>query len=57
MASMGIEAIKKYVETGEKPKPTEGLQFFNTGTTLVTNKPVAGIESIDAAQGLDRCWG
>ena len=24
MASMGIEAIKKFAETGKKPKPTEG---------------------------------
>ena len=31
MASLGIEAIKKFADTGEKPKPTEGKDFFDTG--------------------------
>jgi fructose transport system substrate-binding protein len=57
MASMGIEAIKTYADTGELPKPTEGLDFFNTGVTLVTDKPADGVESIDSAEGLERCWG
>jgi fructose transport system substrate-binding protein len=57
MASMGIEAIKSFADTGEMPKPTEGLDFFNTGVTLVTDQPAAGVESIDSAEGLDRCWG
>jgi fructose transport system substrate-binding protein len=57
MASMGIEAIKTFADTGEMPKPTEGLDFFNTGVTLVTDQPAAGVESIDSAEGLDRCWG
>lgn len=39
MASMGIEAIKTYAETGEKPKPTPGLDFFNTGVELITDEP------------------
>lgn len=57
MASMGIEAIKSFADTGEMPKPTEGLDFFNTGVTLVTDQPAAGVDSIDSAEGLDRCWG
>lgn len=57
MASLGIEAIKKFAETGEKPKPTEGKDFFDTGVALVTDKPAAGVESIDVKTGLDRCWG
>ncbi|RMF35958.1 MAG: sugar ABC transporter substrate-binding protein [Alphaproteobacteria bacterium] len=57
MASMGIEAIKKFVETGEKPANTPGLDFFNTGVQLVTDQPVPGVESIDTAKGLELCWG
>jgi fructose transport system substrate-binding protein len=57
MASMGIEAIKKFADTGEKPKPTEGKDFFDTGVTLVTDKPASGVESIDTKDGLAKCWG
>jgi fructose transport system substrate-binding protein len=57
MASMGIEAIKKFAETGEKPANTEGLDFFDTGAVLVTDKPVEGVESIDTKAGLEKCWG
>lgn len=57
MASKGIEAIKTFAETGEKPQNTEGLDFFNTGVELVTDKPVDGIPSITSAEGLEKCWG
>ncbi|MCQ4631619.1 sugar ABC transporter substrate-binding protein [Shinella sp. CPCC 100929] len=57
MAALGIEAIKKFADTGEKPKATEGKDFFDTGVTLVTDKPAAGVESIDTKAGKDKCWG
>jgi fructose transport system substrate-binding protein len=57
MASLGIEAIAKFAETGEKPAPTEGKQFFDTGVALVTDKPVDGVESIDTEEGTNLCWG
>lgn len=57
MASMALEAIKKFADTGEKPAPTPGLDFFDTGATLITDKPVEGVESIDTAKGLELCWG
>lgn len=57
MASMGIEAIKKFAETGEKPAATPGKDFFDTGATLVTDKPAEGVESIDTKKGLELCWG
>jgi fructose transport system substrate-binding protein len=57
MAAMGIEAIKKFADTGEKPKATEGKDFFDTGATLVTDKPAAGVESIDTKAGTEKCWG
>ena len=57
MASMGIEAIKKFADTGEKPKPTEGKTFFDTGVTLITDKPATGVSSIDTKEGTAKCWG
>lgn len=57
MASLGIEAIKKFAETGEKPQPTEGKDFFDTGVSLVTDKPAEGVQSISVKEGMDRCWG
>ena len=57
MASMGVEAIKKFADTGEKPGVTEGKNFFDTGVALVTDKPVNGVESIDTTKGTELCWG
>lgn len=57
MASMGIEAIKAYADTGELPAKTEGKDFTDTGVTLITDNPVEGVESIDSAEGLEKCWG
>ena len=57
MASKGIEAIATFAKSGEKPKATEGKNFFDTGVTLVTDKPAKGIESIDSKAGLGKCWG
>jgi fructose transport system substrate-binding protein len=57
MAALGVEAVKKFADTGEKPKPTEGKNFVDTGVTLVTDKPVKGLESIDTKEGLNKCWG
>ncbi|GEO84439.1 MULTISPECIES: sugar ABC transporter substrate-binding protein [Alphaproteobacteria] len=57
MASLGIEAIKKFADTGEKPAATEGKNFFDTGVALVTDKPAPGVESIDTKAGKDKCWG
>lgn len=57
MATLGIEAIKKFADTGEKPKPTDGKTFVDTGVMLVTDQPVEGVESIDTKEGLAKCWG
>ncbi len=57
MASMGVQAVADFAKTGKKPEPTPGLKFFNTGVTLITDKPVPGVESITSAEGLKKCWG
>ena len=57
MAAMALEAIKKFADSGEKPAKTPGLDFFDTGATLITDKPVQGVESIDSTKGAELCWG
>jgi fructose transport system substrate-binding protein len=57
MASMGIEAIKKFADTGELPAKTEGKDFTDTGVTLITDKPAEGVPSITTAEGMEKCWG
>jgi fructose transport system substrate-binding protein len=57
MATLGIEAIKKFADTGEKPAATPGKDFFDTGVALVTDQPVDGVESISVAEGTEKCWG
>jgi fructose transport system substrate-binding protein len=57
MASMALEAIAKFAKTGEKPQKTPGLDFYDTGATLVTDKPVPGVPSISTDEGLKLCWG
>ena len=57
MASMGLEAIVNFAKTGKKPEKTPGLDFFDTGAVLVTDKPVDGVPSITTEEGLKKCWG
>jgi len=57
MAALGVEAIKAWADNGTKPQPTEGKDFFDTGVKLVTDQPVAGLESIDSTKGAELCWG
>ncbi|WP_020394969.1 sugar ABC transporter substrate-binding protein [Thiolinea disciformis] len=57
MASMGVEAIAEFAKSGKKPANTEGLDFFNTGVELITDKPAGGIKSMTSEDGLKKCWG
>ena len=52
MAALGVEAAVEYATTGKKPSGT-----VDTGVTLITDKPMKGIESRDTAFGMDACWG
>lgn len=52
MGQMAVEAVIKAVNDGEKPSG-----FHNTGTVLITDHPVPGIESKDSKWGLENCWG
>jgi fructose transport system substrate-binding protein len=57
MAAMALEAIAKYAKDGTKPAKTPGLDFYDTGATLITAKPVNGVPSISVEEGLKLCWG
>ena len=51
MATLGMEAIAKIARGGEKPQATSGLDFYNTGVALVTDKPAEGVKSITSDEG------
>jgi fructose transport system substrate-binding protein len=53
MASMALEAIA----TDKMPEIDPAVGFLDTGATLITAKPVEGVESISVQEGLDLCWG
>jgi fructose transport system substrate-binding protein len=57
MASLGIEALDKFIDDGTKPQATAGKYFVDTGATLITDQAQSGIESQDSAWGKQNCWG
>ena len=57
MATLGMEAIAKIARGGEKPSNSPGLDFYNTGVALVTDKPAEGVDSITTDEALKICWG
>ena len=57
MAELGVKAIVELAKTGKKPANSAGLDFYNTGVELVTDKPVDGVKSITTTEASDICWG
>ena len=57
MAELGVKAIKTIADGGAKPANSPGVDFFDTGVALVTDKPVDGLESITSADAEKICWG
>jgi fructose transport system substrate-binding protein len=57
MASLGVDSIAKLAKGGSKPSTSSGLDFYNTGTALVTASPVSGVTTETVAQGNAACWG
>jgi fructose transport system substrate-binding protein len=52
MVELGMKAVVDFASSGKKPSG-----YTDTGEVLITDKPVAGIESQDTKWGLDNCWG
>ncbi|MCH4564628.1 sugar ABC transporter substrate-binding protein [Halomonas sp. EGI 63088] len=57
MASMGVEAIVEYANSGEMPRMSQGLDFVDTGVELITDAPVESLPSLSSSEGLEQCWG
>jgi len=57
MASLGVDAIAQYAKDKTKPTTSEGLDFYNTGVTLITDQAVTGLDSKDSTWGSQNCWG
>jgi fructose transport system substrate-binding protein len=57
MAQLGVDAIATIARGGEAPAVSPGLDFYDTGVALVTDKPATGVDSITSAAGTELCWG
>jgi fructose transport system substrate-binding protein len=57
MAQYGVDAIATIARGGPKPQVSPGLDFYNTGVALVTDKPVGGVDSINSDAASKICWG
>jgi fructose transport system substrate-binding protein len=52
MATLGVDAGVEYARTGKR-----AAGYTDTGVTLITDKPLAGVQSRDTTFGMDACWG
>lgn len=52
MASLGVDAGVDFAKTGKRASG-----YTDTGVTLITDKPLSGVDSKDTKYGLDNCWG
>jgi fructose transport system substrate-binding protein len=52
MAEQGVDFALEFARSGKKPSG-----FVETETAVITDKPIAGIDSKDTAWGLENCWG
>jgi fructose transport system substrate-binding protein len=57
MASLGVQAIYDLATSGKKPAVSSGLDFYNTGVALVTDKAATGVTSISSDDAAKICWG
>lgn len=56
MTSLAIEAAVEYIKNGTEPAPSEGETYFNTGSAIVTDQPVDGVESITTEEAAELCF-
>lgn len=52
MARLGVDAAVRHAKTGKKVSG-----FHDTGSVLITDKPVRGLDSKDTDWGKKNCWG
>jgi fructose transport system substrate-binding protein len=56
MAQKGIETVASVVRGGKLPTTSEGLDFYNTGTELVS-KDAFGLTNTTPEKARSSCWG
>ncbi len=52
MAALGGDAGVDFATTGKRVSG-----YTDTGVTLITDKPLSGVDSKDTKFGLENCWG
>jgi fructose transport system substrate-binding protein len=52
MASLGVDAGVDFAKNGKRVSG-----YTDTGVTLISDKPVSGVDSMDTTFGLANCWG
>jgi len=52
MGKQAVDAIINYVNTSQKPSG-----IIDTGTSLITDQAITGVQSQDTTWGLQNCWG
>jgi fructose transport system substrate-binding protein len=57
MAQLGVTAVKQVGQGGHAPSLPPGKNYLDTGTKLVTAKPLPGVKSQTVAEGKKACWG
>jgi fructose transport system substrate-binding protein len=57
MAQLGVDAIAKIGAGQQPPSLPRGEDYLDTGTKLVTAKPLPGIDSQTPDEGKKACWG
>lgn len=57
MVTLGLRAVAEVSAGGSRPRTSDGLDFYDTGVALVTDRPVPGVPSLDVASARGTCWG
>jgi fructose transport system substrate-binding protein len=52
MATQGVTAVVDFASNGKKASG-----YTDTGVTLISDKPMSGVDSKDSKFGLENCWG
>jgi fructose transport system substrate-binding protein len=52
MAALGVQAVVDYAKTGKKVSG-----YTDTGVTLISEKPLTGVDSQGGVFGVQSCWG
>jgi fructose transport system substrate-binding protein len=56
MVRLGVTAAIDHIRNHVEPVNSKGVDFVNTGVTLVADNPVGDIKSIDSKKGAELCW-